>query len=63
MLKNYFNRGIITLEKNIFNKHNAFKFNLNLNKNILTKSFSTSDNLDVIQTKVDRNSQIFQVNK
>jgi hypothetical protein len=57
MLRKYFNRGIITFEKYLLNKQNSFKSNLKIQK----KGFSSLDNLEIIQTKVDRNSQIFQV--
>ena len=53
----YFKRGITSLEKNIIKKQNVFNFN------IQKKAFSSLDSLEIIQTKIDKNSQVFQVRK
>ena len=48
-------RGFISFEKNIIKKQNGICFNYQ------KKAFSSLENLEVIQTKVDKNSQIYQV--
>lgn len=56
MFPKYFKRGLISLERNLAKNQNG------LFCNIQKKPFSSLNSIETIQTRIDKNSQIFQEN-